>query len=53
MSFFYCKVESQSKLREIFYEKMSSEFGIRTTSELVLDIGDGNGHVGRKLDEFE
>ena len=39
--------------KEQFYDDMASEWDLRSKDELVLGLGDFNGHVGRLIEGFE
>ena len=32
---------------------MANEWGLQNPSEVILSIGDFNGHIGRRIDSFE
>ena len=36
----------------LIYYNMASECNLQNPSEVVLDMGDFNGHVGRRIDGF-
>ena len=36
-----------------FYNDMASEWNLKNPGEVVLGLGDCNGHVGRWIDSFE
>ena len=36
-----------------FYDKLVYEWKMKGTKKLTLEIGDFNGHVGKKMDRFE
>ena len=43
---------SQCK-KDQFYDDIASEWGLRHPGEVVLHLGDFNGHVGRQIDGFK
>ena len=38
---------------ELFNEDLSREWTIHHTSELIIGMGDFNGHIGRNIDGFQ
>jgi len=36
-----------------FYDKLASEWDLRSPGEMVLGLEDFNGHVGKHIDDFE
>ena len=43
------KVENRWKNKKIFYEDVSREWTTHHTSELIIGMGDFNGHIGKTL----
>ena len=39
--------------KDQFYNGMAREWDLQNLKEVVLDMGDFNGHVGRRIDGFE
>ena len=39
--------------KDQFYDDMASEWDSQSSDEVVLGLGDFNGHVGRFIDSFE
>ena len=39
--------------KDQFHNDNASEWDLQNPSEVVLDLGDFNGHVGRRIDGFE
>lgn len=39
--------------KERFYDELSSEWDLQSVGELVLGMGDFNGHVGKRIDGYE
>ena len=39
--------------KEWFYDKIESEWDLQNVGELVLSMGDFNGHIGKWIDGFE
>ena len=52
-----CVYAPQSEKPDIqkdkFYDELIYEWDMKGTKKLTLGIGDFNGHVGKKVDEFE
>ena len=46
------RLEDQSA-RDQFYNDMASEWDLQSPGQVVLGLGDFNGHVGRRIDGFE
>ena len=36
----------------MFYEEMANECEIKNENELLICLGDANGHIGKEVDEF-
>ena len=45
------KAEDQTQKKLVFYEEMASN--LRSSSEIIVFLGDFNGHVGKCADGFE
>ena len=44
-----CKVEE----KQSFYDELNSEWNIHSVGDLVMCLGDFNGHIGRHIDGFD
>ena len=47
------QVERPECEKDQFYNDITSEWDLQNPSEVVLDMGDFNKHVGRRIDNFE
>ena len=36
-----------------FYDEMASEWNLGSSSEIIVSLGDLNGHVGKRAEDFE
>ena len=39
--------------KECYYDNLRSEWDLHSVGELVLDMGDFNGHVGKRIEDYE
>ena len=39
--------------KERFYDDLRSKWDLHSMGELVLDMGDFNGHVGKRIEDYE